>query len=198
MTVAAVGLGILIVVPFVAQRHLPGEGWLGLAGVPLLGGAAASAFFTERRQITRALASLTVATAAFLLTVFGFAAVQVDRHQNAPALAEAIRRHSPEDRLRIATYGYFRPGLVYHCHHRIEQLPDPKQAAEFLRTNPECAFLVTTEEAYRQMESLLPPQIGVLERGPWFLKSDQTVVLLGKVSEDALANKERGTSQRRE
>jgi 4-amino-4-deoxy-L-arabinose transferase-like glycosyltransferase len=198
LTVAAVGLGILIVVPFVAHRHLSGEGWLGLAGVPLLGGAVVCAFFTERRQIARALASLTAASVAFLLTVFGFAAVQVDRHQNTPALAEAIRRHSPADGLRIATYGYFRPGLVYYCHHHIDQLTDPNQAAEFLRSDAERAYLVTTEEAYRQMASLLPPQIGVLERGAWFLKSDQTVVLLGKVGRDALADKDRGTNPRRE
>jgi 4-amino-4-deoxy-L-arabinose transferase-like glycosyltransferase len=198
LTMAAAGLGILVVVPLVARRFLPGEPLLGLAGLPLIVGAIACALFAERRQIVRTLASLTVASAIFLLLVFGIAAVQVDRHQNTQALGEAIRRHSSADGLRIATYGYFRPGLVYYCNHRIEPLPDLNQAAEFLRTNSDGAFLVTTEEAYRELESHLPAQFGVLKRGPWFLKSGQTVVLLGKVSADALVDRGGGTDGRRE
>src|SRR5262245_49347779 len=139
LTMAAVGLGILIVVPLVARRFLPGEPMLGLAGLPLIVGAVACALFAERRQIVRTLASLTVASVIFLALVFGFAAVQVDRHQNTPALGEAIRRHSGTDQVRIATYGYFRPGLVYYCDHRIEQLPGPNQVAEFLRANSDSA-----------------------------------------------------------
>jgi 4-amino-4-deoxy-L-arabinose transferase-like glycosyltransferase len=196
LTVAAAGLGILVVVPLVARRFLPGEQMLGLVGLPLVGGAVACAVFAERRQIVRALASLTVASVIFLLGVFGFAAVQVARHQSTPALADAFRRHSRADRVRLATYGYFRPGLVYYCDHRIEQLPDPNQVAEFLQANSDRAFLVTTEEAYRQLEPLLPAQFGVLERGPWFLKSGQTVVLLGKVPADSLVGRD-GESDRR-
>jgi 4-amino-4-deoxy-L-arabinose transferase-like glycosyltransferase len=195
-TVAAVGLGILIIVPLVARRYLQGEQLPGLAGLPLVAGAVACALLAGRRQIVHALASLTLATIAFLGTVFGYAAVQIDRYQNTPALAETIRRHSPGNGLRIATYGYFRPGLVYYCNDRIEQLPNPQKVAEFLQTNHEGAFLVTTQEACRQLESLLPAQFKVLERGPWFMKSGQTVVLLGKVSRDALAGTD-GESDRR-
>ena len=198
LTMAAVGLGILIVVPMVARRFLPEEPMLGLAGLPLIGGAVAFALFAERRQIVRALASLIAASIIFLLAVFGFAAVRVDRNQNTPLLADAIRRHSAGARARIATYGYFRPGLVYYCNHRIEALPGPNQVAEFLQTSSEGAFLVTTEEAYQDLRSRLPAPIGVLERSPWFLKSGQTVVLLGKVSANTLADRGGESAGRRE
>jgi 4-amino-4-deoxy-L-arabinose transferase-like glycosyltransferase len=183
-TVAVAGLGILIIVPIVADLYLQGEPFLGLAGWPLLAGAALCAYFTQRRQITRALVCLTASAILFLVAVFGVAAVQVDRHQNTIPFAETIHRHAPAEGARIATFGYFRPGLVYYCNERVEPLGEASTAAQFLQQNPRRGFLVTTEAAYVQMANTLPPQIGVLDRGPWFLKSGQTLLLLGAVSGD--------------
>ncbi|MGE5193154.1 MAG: hypothetical protein ACM3U2_11720, partial [Deltaproteobacteria bacterium] len=197
-TVAAAGVGILVVVPIVANIYLPGERFLGLAGLPLLAGAALAAYFTERRQIVCALSSLTAAAVLFLAAVFGMAAVRVDGHQNTARFAETIRRHSPAGGVRIASLGYFRPGLVYYCNDRVEPLADDRAAANFLRLDPARRFLVTTETAYRQMTDKLPPQIGVLEHGPWFLKSGQTLVLLGDVAGSTVSDKGETVDQRRE
>jgi hypothetical protein len=48
-----------------------------------------------------------------------------------------------------------------------------------LRESPEHSFLVTTEEDYRQIAAQLPPQFGIIDRGPWFLKQGRTLVLVG-------------------
>ncbi len=181
-TVAAAGLGILIALPFVADAYLQGERFLGLAGVPLVAGGALCAWLTKRRQIVSALACLTATTIAFTTMVFGMAAVQVDRHQNTFPFAEAIHRRSPAGESRIATFGYFRPGLVYYCNNRIENLADGAAVSAFLAAGSAPAFLVTTEHHYRQMAGALPSRIGIIDRGPWFLKSGQTLLLLGDVS----------------
>jgi len=182
MTLAAVGAGIVLVVPFVARAYLPGEEWLGLAGLPLIPAAALGAYFTERREIGRALGTLTVGAAVFAVGLFGVAAVRVDRYQNTPALAEAIERTGARDGARIGTFRYFRPGLVYYCNERVEQLGDAATAAAFLSDQSRGAFLVTTEAEYQRMADL-PARVQVLERAPWFLRSGTTLVLLGSPQE---------------
>lgn len=181
-TVVAAGLGVVLVVPFVADAFLQGERYLGLAGLPLVAGGVLCAVFATRRQITQALAGLTATTIAFTGMLFGISAVQVDRHQNTYPFAETIHRRSPAGEARVATFGYFRPGLVYYCNGRVECFADNISVAKFLAEHPESAFLVTTESHYQQMAGTLPPRIGIIERGPWFLKSEQTLVLLGDVS----------------
>jgi len=182
LTVAVAGVGILIIVPIVAREYLQGEPYLGLAGLPLIGGAVLCAYFAERRQISRALTSLTATAMAFLLALFGVAAIRVDCHQNTVALAETIHRFSPDGDVRIGAWHYFRPGLVYYCNERIEKLANADAAIAFLHENSGPAFLVTSENDFRQFADALPKGIAVLDRSPWFLKSGEHVVLLGRPS----------------
>jgi len=182
-TVALVGAAIILVVPLAARIHLPGEELLGLAGLPLVPTAAIAAYFTERRQVTRALATLTAGATLFALGLFGVAAAKVDRHQNTATLAEKIRQSSVAGGARIAGFRYFRPGLVYYANEHVEQLEDAAAARAFLADEGQHAFLVTTETEYQEMAASLPPDIEVLERAPWFLRLGKTVVLLGRPRE---------------
>ena len=191
-TVALVSVGIVVAIPFVARIHLPGEELLGLAALPLLPAAVLAAYFTERRQITRALATLTIGAMAFSIGLFGFAAVRVDRHQNTAALAQAMNHAAPASAHRVGTFRYFRPGLVYYCNERVEQLAEAAEARAFLADDRGPAFLVTTEAEFDQMAGL-PPDVSVLQRAPWFLRSGRTVVLLGRA---AGAVAERSTATR--
>ncbi|HEY3966169.1 MAG TPA: glycosyltransferase family 39 protein [Planctomycetaceae bacterium] len=178
-TVGLVGLGIVVVVPFVASVHLPGEQLLALTGLPLIPGAILCAWYTERRQITRALASLTATAVVFSIGLFAVAAVRVDSHQNTPPFAAAIHERCPAGDARIAVYQYFRPGFVFYCNERVEQFSEAAPAVKFLSNETSRSFLVTTVEEYERMAESLPPRIGVIERSPWFLKSGTTLVLLG-------------------
>ncbi|MBS0261435.1 MAG: glycosyltransferase family 39 protein [Planctomycetes bacterium] len=182
VTVAVVGVGILIVVPIVARVFLPGEELLGLAGIPLILGAAVLWRFTERLQIERALYALTGTAAVFSVGLFAVAAVRVDQYQNTPPFAAAIRAHNPAGDARIGIYQCFRPGYVYYCNRFVEQFWDDQRAQSFLSERPANSFLITTLGDYERLKSTLPPEIGVLERSPWFLKTGETVVLLGDKS----------------
>ncbi len=179
ITLAAAGVTILVVAPMVSRVHLQGEPFLGLTGLPLVVGAGACAWFTERRQVPRTLMTLTSTAMAFFVAIFGVAAVHVDRHQNTAHLAAEIQRRAPAGDVRIGTLHYFRPGMAYYCNNHIEQFDDPNAANEFLVTDTGHRFLVTTETDYRQIAGNLPSGIGVLQRSPWFLKSGETLVLLG-------------------
>lgn len=181
-TVAAAGLGILIVVPIVARIYLQEDHFVGWPGLALLAGAVGFAYSGARRQSRRALMSLTAGTVAFLTVLFGISARQVDRHQNTAPLADTIHRRAADQAPRIGTYRYFRPGLVYYCNDRVDLLPDRAAVTEFLSASGGPNFLVTTEAEYQQLAGDVPPHIEVLERSPWFLKSGQTLVLLGQIS----------------
>lgn len=196
-TVAAVGVGIVIVVPFVVRVHLPGEQLLCLAGLPLIPGAALCAWLTERRQIAKALACLTATAAIFFVGLFAVAALYVDRHQNTSPFAKAIHEHSPSRSARIATYLCFRPGFVYYCNERVEQFFDAPSATTYLRESPGRSFLVTTEDEYRQIAAELPPDFGIIERAPWFLKQGKTLVLLGDTT-NGVASRPAGAPDNRE
>lgn len=178
-TVGLVGLGIVVVMPFIAQVHLPGERWLGLAGLPLIAGALVFGWYSERQQIAQALASLTATAALFSIGLFAVAAVRVDGHQNTPPFAAAIHERRPAGDARIAVYQCFRPGYVFYCNQHVEQFWEAGPAQKFLEENPSQSFLITTLQDYERMAAELPPQIGVLECSPWFLKSGETLVLLG-------------------
>lgn len=195
LTVGGVGLVILITLPIIARIYLPGERFLGLAGVPLVAGAVVCGFLAERRQIVQTLGSLTVTAGVFFIVVFGAAAAQVDRHQNTAPFAATIRQHSPAGGARIGAFRCFRPGLVYYSNERVEQLPDPGAAAAFLEEHEASAFLVTTEAEYQQMAARLPASIGVLQRSPRFLKTGETLLLLGPTAEATAANGERAATR---
>jgi len=194
-TLASVGLGILIAVPFVANLHLPGEQLLCLAGLPLIPGAALCAWLTERRQIAKALACLTLTAACFFVGLFAVAAPHVDRHQNTASFAAAIHERHPSHGARIATYQYFRPGFVYYCNERVEQFFEAPGVTAFLRVAPDRSFLVTTEDEYRQIAAELPAQFGIIERSPWFLKQGKTLLLLGDTT-NGLASQPAGAERR--
>ena len=178
-TVALVGVGIMIAMPFVAKIHLPGESWLGLAGLPLVAGALVVGWFAERGQTTRALASLTVTAGAFFIGLFAVAAVRVDSYQNTPPFAAAIQRRDPAHHARIGVYQCFRPGFVYYCNDKVEQVWEDASAEKFLAEDAGRAFLITTEADYQRLAEHLPSDVQILERSPWFLKSGETLVLLG-------------------
>jgi 4-amino-4-deoxy-L-arabinose transferase-like glycosyltransferase len=195
-TVAAAGVGILIAVPFVTNLYLPGEQLLCLTGLPLIPGAILCAWLTERRQIAKALACLTTTAAVFFVGLFVVAAPHVDRHQNTAPFAAAIHERCPPRSARVATFQYFRPGFVYYCNDRVEQFFDAAGATAFLRESADRSFLVTTEDEYWELTDL-PWNIGIIERGPWFLKQGKMLVLLGDTT-NRLASRPANTPENRE
>jgi 4-amino-4-deoxy-L-arabinose transferase-like glycosyltransferase len=180
VTVALSGIAVAIIVPFVAQEFLPGETRLAILGAPLVLGAAVCAWFCERRrQIEHALMSLAVTTGGFALLILVGAGVVVDRYQNTALLADAIRKQDAAPDVRIATLQYFRPGLVYYSNRQITPFLDARLAVDFVSAAPDKSYLITTQTDYDQISRELPGQFAILDRTPWFLRLDKTLVVVG-------------------
>jgi 4-amino-4-deoxy-L-arabinose transferase-like glycosyltransferase len=184
LLLALVGLGVAVGLPVAAHKFLQGEVVLGIVGVPLVAGAALAWHFTRRKQPRRAAWSMAAAAASFSLALFAWGAVRIDRQQSSAQFADVIHRHAPDGAAQIRTLGYYRPSLVYYSHRPVWQLESPEQVVEFFLRQPEDAFVFASDERYRQLIAVLPSDVSVLLRRPWFLRSSE-ILLLGRTSQDA-------------
>lgn len=180
ITVAVVGAGLMVALPFVGRLYLGESTSAWAAGAPLFVAAVAAAIFSERGRIARSLASLSTGTVAFLLLLFGQAAVEVDRHQNTPAIGALIRANSASATPRIATYRFFRPSLVHYAPQPVERFYETSDAIEFFRSNAHDVYLVVHGRGYDQLGPSLPDDTRILYQEPWFMKAGQSVLVLGR------------------
>jgi hypothetical protein len=177
-TTAAVGVGILIVVPIVLRIYLNGEWMPALVGCIPLCGAAVGLWYSERGNVTRSLATLAVVGILFCVSLLGFAVLPIDAHQNSPGFSEFVREHAIGEP-RLASHNYLPPSLVYYHGQSIDRLRTPADIAHFFAENPQDAFLITTSKHFPGFSDTLPPDVTVLKRDRRFLR-DGEVVLLGR------------------
>jgi 4-amino-4-deoxy-L-arabinose transferase-like glycosyltransferase len=176
---ALVGVVIVIAIPLLARQYAPGEEFLGLLGlIPL--STAGICFWLLGRGNTP-LAAQAFAAGAVLLTasIFSYGTVRADRHQHSDVVLRAIRERS--DRPEIASLGRQEPSWIFYAGQPIRSIePQELAASEHGVFAPgRDAFVITTRDALEEQKVELPDGVQVLAEVPYFLKSDQ-LVLLGR------------------
>lgn len=179
ITLTLIGLGISVGLPIAAGKFLGGDWTLGLAGLPLVLGALAAWRLAERGPPHRAAIALAASCIVFCATLFGWGAVRVDRRQNSAEFATTIREHASGAVPVIRSFGYYRPSLVFYSRQPVRQFTTPEQVGEFFRSQPQDAFLFTSDARYRQLAGVLPADVKVLDDRPWFLRNSR-ILLLGR------------------
>lgn len=187
LTLAAVGVCMLIVLPLVTNRFLPQQSQLALIGlIPLVGGV--SGFFANERGHRRLAAAALVGVAmGFSPAILAYGAVCVDRYQNSHVVAGWLRDLSPDSESPVGTYDYFRPSLVYYSKQRVESLGDPADVRRFFDERGAHALLITTDEALGQLRSVLPEDVAILRQTRRFLEPEQILVLGRRSATESLA-----------
>lgn len=178
MVLAVVGAGMLVAIPILARRLLPGEEWLGLVGIVLLIGAVAAGVALHRGRPDRAAIALVAMSWIFALSFFGVATVRVDRHQRFDRFLAEVRQRSASPRL--AAFGLLEPSWVFY-HRRPIRLFEEHQAGDLraLLASDRDAYAITTVELYQRHKASLPAESEVLAREPLFLQ-DEELVLIGR------------------
>jgi 4-amino-4-deoxy-L-arabinose transferase-like glycosyltransferase len=175
LSMILVGVGIMIAIPIAAAIYLPGEAVLGLVGlIPLLGGAWCW-WHTAHDRHRQAAIGFAVAAVVFLTAMFGFAALRVDRHQNAkPIIAcifadSGIQKASGRSAPPIATYCFFRESMVYYAGYPVTRCENDQRTGRSARqelqtflTKPKPSYVITTDEHAPEIEKAFPAQFHVI------------------------------------
>ena len=187
------GLGVAVGLPLAARHFINGPWTLGLVALPLIAAAVFCWRFSEQGRARQVAIALAAAAIVFHAALFGGAAVVVGRRQNSQQFAAQILRNSRGAEPVIRSFGYYRPSLVFYAKHPVQQLVEDEQVFRFFREQPRDAFLFTTGERYERLAARLPADVCVLERGRWFLRSNQ-ILLLGRPQHLARATSTSETS----
>ena len=175
ITFILVGIGMLVALPIVARIFLPGEWMLGLVGLVLIAGGALGFYFFRRNRPFHTIATCAATAVVFLTAIFGFAALRVDRYQNAPAVTAEIHRASP-GRPQLAAYRFFRESLVFYAAAPVPRYDNTDDLRRFLH-RARHPYIVTTDAHEADLRRRFPGEFSVLLRRPRFLRAGELVVL---------------------
>ncbi|MBP86214.1 MAG: hypothetical protein CMJ64_05790 [Planctomycetaceae bacterium] len=193
--VMLVGIGMMVALPILAGRHLPGDEWLGLIGLVPFAGGIIALILSERQQRTRAASAFAITATVFVTLLFGGAAARVDRHQRNNVLLSAIDDRS--DQPHITSFGLLEPTWVFYGGRTVDELPvissnstmqswvevdgqwiaKPTPRVEDLLAESSDLFVITTDGLLSMFEERYPGQFEVIAAEPYFLKKGQLLVL---------------------
>ena len=171
VTLAIVGLAILIGIPVAAAQFLPGEQYLGLLGlVPLLGAAVAWGFLRAER-ISAIFPCLAITAVLMMIGAFSWIAPTVSRHQQ---IVSVVR----ESQSPIASFGCHEPSWVFYAGRTVPHFDagQPQPAVAFL-TKQSDGRLITTQAHWETLSKSLPRGFAIRNRIPYFLRDESLIVI---------------------
>lgn len=179
-----VGFGFLGVFPVIAQHVLPGEGWLGVVGLILIAGGAASLYLVKHE---RRLAGLTVFAAmatVWITAVFGFTLLRIDAYQNARPMIARIRADADGDS-RLASYAFLEKSYVFYAGKPIAWYSDAEALRQYLGVSR--GYVFCDQPRADDLLRRYPDEFEVLVRQRRFLRNEHVLVLLHR--EQARSNR---------
>jgi 4-amino-4-deoxy-L-arabinose transferase-like glycosyltransferase len=165
---AGVAVGLLAAggrIPLAALRgrYLPGLEQCAALGGVWIAAAGLGAWCWRRGRRGGLLATVAVAAVAFTAGAAAWGALVVDRYKAPRALARALPPDQTRRDLRVATFGYFQPSLVFYCQREIIRLPDYWKLFEFL-SGPLPAYAVVPEPLWNDFRKWVPRPFRIVTR----------------------------------
>jgi 4-amino-4-deoxy-L-arabinose transferase-like glycosyltransferase len=175
--------GGVIALPGVSVPPMPGLGRLaGLGIIPIAGAIVASLYLMLQRR--SALVMTTAATAvAFAGVLAALAGVALDDYKDPRRMIETAGACRPDQDIRIASYRFTRPSLVFYCGREVWNLADESHVIEFLG-RPRPSYLFVPETDWHQIRSRHSLRNPVVAR-QWDLLLKNHVVVIGTHHEGA-------------
>jgi len=135
-------------------RFLPGVEIIAFGGlIPLVGSVLA---WWQLRQDCRTawLATLTVTAVGFTAVVAAWGPAVVDRYKAPRELVRLLPADQISRDVRIATYDYFQPSLVFYSQREVEPLEREQQVQDFL-DGPLPSYLILRADEWEQLRTKL-------------------------------------------
>jgi hypothetical protein len=132
-------------------RSINGLGrWAFLGIIPVLG-AVATAWCISKQRLGHAVSSL-VGTAALFTGSLALGPISAIDSLKAPAeLASVIRERQTNPEIRIATYQYFQPSLVFYCGREVVQFSSEQQVVDLL-SGPLPAYMFVPSPVWETLQ----------------------------------------------
>jgi 4-amino-4-deoxy-L-arabinose transferase-like glycosyltransferase len=156
---AGIALGLLtaagvIEVPFLRGRQLPGlAAWAWLGAVLVLGAGVAS-WCVRRGRPAEVIRVLALTAAGFAGALGAWGAGAVDRYKAPRSLARCLPADQTRREVRVASYVYFQPSLVFYCRREVFRLKNEQEVAEFLQ-GPLPSYLFVPAGVWGQLRAKL-------------------------------------------
>ena len=114
-------------------RQLPDlANWALVGALPVVG-ATAAWWCLRRQRRTALIASIGIVAVLFLGTLGAFGSVALDGFKAPRSLVDASNAQDTRREIRVGSYHYFQPSLVFYCRREVEHLLTDDKAVEFLR-----------------------------------------------------------------
>jgi 4-amino-4-deoxy-L-arabinose transferase-like glycosyltransferase len=132
-----VGVGLAVAggaveVPALRGRTLAGLGrWAALGAVPVVAAAVAFGCLARGRR-TGVVLGVTAGSVGFLALLGAFGPTAVEPFKGPRALVEQSGACDLDREVRVATFDYNQPSLVFYCRREVQGLDDPAKAVDFL------------------------------------------------------------------
>ena len=191
LVAAGVGFGLalaggVIALPGVTVRVFPGlERWAGLALVPLAGAALMARALRDgdRRGYVRAMA---VAAVAFVTLIAAFPPGAMDRYKAPRDLVRASGAGDATRDLRLASFEWFQPSVVFYARREVVRLTGPDKAAAFLAT-PSPGYLFVPESIWNVLQAAVPTPHRVAVRQYDFYTNNVVLVVTNEPDGERVA-----------
>ncbi len=190
-SLVAVGVCLLVLVPFVALLQLDGAPLLvkaelhpeiatdlvplALMGLPALIGGVMCWRFSERGQPVLMLRTFGVTAVVFCLSVLGGAAAYLDRHQSSEALADAFHSHMGPGTHPLAAFRLNSPSLIYYAKQPVLKVSSPEEIERHLAQTG--SFLMTSDQGWELLAPAVQARLVKVYERPRFPKPGTVMVL---------------------
>jgi 4-amino-4-deoxy-L-arabinose transferase-like glycosyltransferase len=181
----AVGAGLLFAggklggAKWLQGRHLPALAYWAWAGFfPVLG--AGAAWICVRRQRIGAAAAVQAGSAVLFLVPLAAGGTRAVNDYKAPeALAEVIEAQKTDPEIRMASYDYFQPSLVFYNRREVSRLTTEQEVDAFLRT-PLPVYLFMPETTWNDLRSRMSVPVRSIGRHRDLYRNCDVVVVTNR------------------
>ncbi len=183
-TPIVVGLGLMVGLPIVTERWLPGEERLAWLGLPLvLGGIVVLGLF-ERGRCRAVPPAFAAMAGVFVVALVGPAASCVSSRSTSAALVAAARLRAGPD-VPLVAYRHYEPTLVFYAQGEVPTVGTIDRLRAELRRRPG-AWIVTRDEFLPELEAAFT-SLATSARMRRFLRREGEVILADPAPQVAAA-----------
>lgn len=159
----ALAFGTLIAGGVISHPWMRGQPYVGLEyiaflGLLLMAGAAVAGWCLVRRHRNGLIAVVTTTAALFLGPLFAWGGTALDAFKAPRPLVLGAAADQSTREIRVGSYHYFQPSLVFYCRREVQRIETEEKALEFLSAPIE-VYLFLPESEWKQLEAKAPQAV---------------------------------------